>query len=185
MKPYHILECNKLEIISAGIYKFVKESTDLLESGAIGWQFLDHMKLFAAVPELVEFFYVHRLVPNSASVVILYQTGDLPLHVDELPVVAKINFPVINTNGWTNRWFSVSDEDLNTCPKTVTKFGSEVESLSALPESAFTLLTEIHDLNCPIVLNSRIPHDVINRTGESPRIIASFTFVNEPQHLLK
>lgn len=185
MKTYQPLECENVEEISAGIYKFLTESTDLLTTGAIGWQFLNHKELLAAVPELVKFFFKYKLIPNSASVVILEETGQLPLHVDELPVIAKVNFPVTNTIGWTTRWYSVSDDDLNNCPKVANQFGSQVEDLSQIPPTAFTFHSESKDLDAPIVFNSRIPHEVIKLDGKSPRIIASFTFVNEPLELLK
>lgn len=185
MKTYQPLECGNVEEISAGIYKFLAETTDLLTTNAIGWHFLNHKELLAAVPELVKFFFNHKLIPKSASVVILEETGQLPLHVDELPVVAKVNFPVINTAGWTTRWYSVSDDDLNKCPKVTNQFGSQIEDLSLLPPSAFTFHSESKDLDSPIVFNSRIPHEVVKIDGNSPRIIASFTFANEPLELLK
>jgi hypothetical protein len=104
--------------------------------------------------------------------------------VDELPVVAKINFPVRNTTGWANRWYSVGEDDLGRCNKQKNQFGKDVEVLSSIPASSFSLIAEIKDLNKPIVFNSRIPHEVVRIDGESPRIIASFTFVNEPLRLL-
>ena len=91
MIPFKELECDDIEVISSKIYKFLESSTDLISSGTLGWQFLDHKKLFKEVPELIKFFAKYKLIPNSASVVILTETGQLPLHVDELPVVAKIN----------------------------------------------------------------------------------------------
>jgi len=130
MKTYQPLECESVEKISAGIYKFLAEATDLLTTGAIGWHFLNHKELFAAVPELVKFFFKHKLIPNSASVVILEETGQLPLAV-------------------------------------------------------FTFHSESKDLDTPIVFNSRMPHEVVKIDGTSPRIIASFTFTNEPTELLK
>lgn len=185
MIPFKEIECNDTAIISNKIYRFLNESTDLISSGVTGWQFLDHKHLFKAVPELVKFFAQQKLIPNSASVVILNKTGQLPLHVDELPVVAKINFPVINTRGWINRWYSVPNELLESCPKTTNQFGKSVEMLEAIPQEHFKLIAEIKDLTTPIVFNSRIPHEVIKDYGYSPRIIASFTFFNEPLHLLQ
>lgn len=186
MKPYFILECDNLNVISDDIYDFIKNSTDLLETQKSGWHFLDHKQLLRSTPELVKFFAKYKMVPNSASVVILYETGQLPLHVDELPVVAKVNIPVRNTTGWTTKWFAISEADLNNCPKTVNQFGHEIESLSSLPQTAFTFLDELRDhVNSPVVFNSRIPHEVIRINGDAPRIIASFTFFNEPGELLE
>lgn len=181
MKPYVKLECAELTDISAGIYEFIVNSTDLLTTGKIGWHFVDHKQLLRAVPELLRFFSDYKLVPTRASVVILTESGQLPVHVDELPVVAKVNFPVSNTKGWINRWFTLTDNtSLQEVPKVINQFGSEIEALTALPPESFVLLEEIWDLDCPIVFNSRIPHDVIKYNGDSPRIIASFTFLNEP-----
>jgi hypothetical protein len=185
VKPYKELECETLQDISDGIYKFVTEKTDLLQTNAYGWNFLDHKDLFKSVPQLIDFFRSLKLLPNSASVVILTETQQLALHVDELPVVAKINFPVRNTTGWVNRWYSVSEEDFEKCTKQKNQFGKEIEVLSSIPASSFSLLAEIKDLNKPIVFNSRIPHEVARVNGDSPRIIASFTFVNEPLGLLE
>jgi hypothetical protein len=65
--------------------------------------------------------------------------------------------PVLNTKGWSNRWF---DGD--------------------------QLIDELVDQAQPIVFNSQIPHSVV-QSGEVeiPRIVASFTFHNEPVELLK
>ena len=185
MIPFKELECDDIEVISSKIYKFLESSTDLISSGTLGWQFLDHKKLFKEVPELIKFFAKYKLIPNSASVVILTETGQLPLHVDELPVVAKINLPVSNTKGWANRWYSVSEEELASCEKITNQFGNQVELLSSIPATSFKLVAEILDLAKPIVFNSRIPHEVVRIDGATPRIIASFTFFNEPLDLLK
>ena len=94
--------------------------------------------------------------------------------------------PVSNTDGWTNQWYSISDNDLKNCPMMTNQFGKKVPALQKLPPEAFTLVAEIHNLDKIIVFNSSIPH-VVNKTTAAmlPRIIASFTFHNEPLELLK
>ena len=185
-KPYVELECDTLEVISANIYKFLQTETELTTNGAIGWHFVDCNQLLKKNAELMKFFMSHKLIPKDAAVVILTETGQLPLHVDELPVVAKINIPVINTDGWVTQWYSISDEDLTNCTIVTTHSGSNKESLQNLPADAFTFVDGIHNLKKIIVFNSRIPH-VVNKTTATitPRIIASFTFHNEPLELLK
>lgn len=185
MKAFKIIECADLDTIKIAVYRFINDSTDLLKTNKVGWHFLDHKQLLKAVPELAKFFFKQKLIPQNAAVVILTETGQLPLHVDELPVIAKINFPVSNTKGWVNRWYEVDDEVLRTCPKYKNQFGNEVEMLSALPKESFRLVAEIMDLDVPIVFNSRIPHEVVKIDGDAPRIIVSFTFVKEPLELLK
>ena len=78
-------------------------------------------------------------------------------HVDEPPVVAKINFPVLNTKGTYNVWF---DET-----------GNEIDRV---------------ECNKPIVLRSNILHTVeMANDAVLPRIQFSFCFYNEPLHLLE
>jgi hypothetical protein len=185
-KPYTELECDVLTLISDNIYKFLQTETELLTNGAIGWQFIDCKKLLKQTPELLKFFTKYKLIPRDAAIIILTESGQLPLHIDELPVIAKINIPVSNTNGWTNQWYSISDNDLKNCPMMTNQFGKSVPVLKKLPPEAFTLVAELHNLDKIIVFNSSIPH-VVNKTGATmlPRIVASFTFHNEPLELLK
>lgn len=185
LAAYKELECDNIQLISTKIYTFLKDKTKLLANGSIGWQFINVKELLLDIPELLVFFKKHKLAVRSASVVILYENGQLPIHIDELPVVAKINFPVINTTGWTNRWFKINQQELDNLPMVTNQFGALVEDLSILADTQFTVLTELANLVTPIVFNSRIPHDVIKTTAtEVPRVIASFTFCNDPVRLL-
>ena len=183
---YKQLDCTNTTIISSKIYNFLKEETNLLTSGVIGWQFIDSKQLLKFVPELMTFFIEHKLAVRNAAVTILYETGQLPLHIDELPVIAKINFPVSNTEGWVNRWYSISQDKLDLAHTIINQFDKSVPDLSTLSLEYFTLISELHNMNTPIVFNSRIPHDVVKTTATTvPRIVASFTFHNEPIELLK
>jgi len=184
MKAYVEIECEDLDIIQSKIYNFLLNDTDLITSKATNWQFLDTKKLVTGIPELVKFFLKNKLCVQNASVTLLYE--DLPLHSDALPMIAKINIPIKNTQGWVNRWYEYSDEDLAKLPRTKNQFGDDQEDVSGLDESKLKLKSEIHDLTKPIVFYSRIPHSVIKLTAtELPRIVASFTFVNQPLDLLQ
>jgi hypothetical protein len=156
MKYFVELECNDIDVISLGIYKFIKEQ-GILENAKFGWNFIDCKQLLSHNPELVNFFKLHKLLPRHAAITVVTESRHLPKHVDELPVIAKINIPVINTRGWANRWY-VND----------------------------TVVAELMDMQLPIVFNSQIEHSVDLVDAEQlPRVIASFTFYNEPMDLLK
>jgi hypothetical protein len=89
-------------------------------------------------------------------VTIIKTNEHLPRHIDELPVIAKLNLPVINTKGWINRWY-VDNK----------------------------VVAEYADMPNPIIFNSQIEHSVEKIAPEQlPRIIASFTVHNEPLNLL-
>lgn len=178
-KSYVELECPNIKIISEKIYNFV--ATDELLAKR-GWVFIDTKAILTAVPELLDFFKQYNLLPRNAAVTVLTKTGDLPMHLDELPIVAKINMPVKNTSGWVNRWYHINPELIATCPQQINQFGSTVENLENIPNDQITIVDELYDFQKPIVFNSRIPHSVDKITdGKSiePRIIASFTFYND------
>ena len=182
MKAFAELPCDNIAIISKKIYQYI-QSKNCLDQNIEGWHFLDTVDLINFVPELLEFFSKYKLYVRHSAVTIL--TKELALHVDPLPVIAKINFPVLNTEGWSNIWYSLPQEYLDSTEKIITKFGDQKEDIGQLPESIYTLEAELPNLKLPIVFHSRLPHKVvpINPIG-SPRIIASFTFYNQPTHLL-
>lgn len=183
MKPYTELICDDLDIIQHNIYNFLLDQPEP-ESEYKNWRFVDAKKLITTSPRLAKFFLKHKLYVKNAAVTVLYE--DLPLHLDALPMIAKVNIPILNTQGWVNRWYDVSDETIAQLPKTQNQFGSEQEDVRGLDPNVLPTLTEIHDLNTPIVFNSRIPHSVLKLTAtELPRIVASFTFINDPTHLLQ
>lgn len=184
MKPYAELACDDLEIIQQDVYNVLLDQTELGSADYKNWQFVDAKKLITTIPTLAKFFLKHRLFVRNAAVTVLYE--DLPLHLDALPMIAKVNIPILNTQGWVNRWYDVSEETIAQLPKTHNTFGSVQEDVSGLDLNDLSTLAEIHDLSRPIVFHSRIPHSVINLSAtELPRIVASFTFINQPLGLLK
>jgi hypothetical protein len=157
VKYYTVVECDHTQIIANKIFNFLKTQTDLLQANYFGWNFIDRTAVLDHVPELFEFFKNNRLVPRDVAVTIIETDTHLPRHIDQLPVVAKMNFPVINTQGWANRWY-VNNK----------------------------LVAELQDMSTPIVFNSQVEHSVEKTTAiKIPRIVASVTFYNEPLHLLQ
>jgi hypothetical protein len=158
MKYYVEFPCDNIDIISRKIYNFLETKTDIIEICQSGWHFIDCKDLLNHVPELFDFFKSNKLLPRHAAITIVIDNNSLPMHVDELPVVAKLNLPVINTQGWANCWY-INNE----------------------------LVAELLDLPQPIIFNSQIAHSVEQRSADAlaPRIIASFTFHNEPLELLR
>jgi hypothetical protein len=156
MKCYVEFPCEDIKIISSKIYDFLQKHTDVLNTTKFGWHFVDCKSLLRHVPELIVFFKKNNLLPRHAAITIINSNEHLPKHIDELPVVAKLNLPVINTKGWINRWYIDNN-----------------------------IVAEYSDMINPIVFNSQIEHSVEEVSPESlPRIVASFTFHNEPIHLL-
>ena len=156
-KCYAVLPCDNIKLISDKIYDFLKTQTELLHTTQFGWHFIDLRLLLKHSPELFNFFKANKLVPRHAAVTIAETNNHLPRHVDEPPVIAKINIPVLNAEHWANRWY-IDDQ----------------------------MVAELIGMNQPIVFNSQIPHSVEILEGANiPRIVASFTFHNEPLDFLK
>ena len=176
MKPYAEIPVDVTDIANQIVdYISTNDSISLYEGSP--WKFLDTRDLLVSCPALLNFFKQHKLLVKDSAITYITDTNDLPMHVDEKPVVAKMNFPVLNTKGWTNKWFTVSD--LESYPRIKNQFGSEVYDLSIATGQQ---LTEYKDMPNPIVFNSSIPHSVERYADDakSPRIIASFTFHKEP-----
>jgi hypothetical protein len=183
-KPYAEMDCPELETISAELYNFIKNSTNILADDLRAWQFTDTKLLLSTSPTLTKYFLKNKLFVKHAAFMVLY--NNLDLHIDPLPVIAKINFPVLNTTGWVNRWYSLSDEQLKECPVIIDSFGQSKEDISNIPLEEMDLIAEVHDMNKVLAFHSRLPHSVTKlENATMPRIIASFTFFNEPLDLLK
>jgi hypothetical protein len=180
LKAYHELECTQLDVISEKVLKFISNE---LSSGRSGWIFINTKELLLAVPELMMFFKQLKLYPMEASITIL--RDDLLTHVDTLPVVAKINIPIQNTQGWVNRWYRLDKNVLQNCPDIVDHLGFVKKDVSGVIDH-MTLLAELPEQSNPIVFNSSYPHSV-NKIDpiELPRVVLSVTFHNEPIGLLK
>jgi hypothetical protein len=157
MKCYVELPCNNIDLISNQIYQYVENNTSILSTTNYGWHFVKLHELLDCAPDLLDFFKTNKLVPRHAAITIVTESNHLPMHIDEPPVIAKINFPVRNTKGWANRWFDNNN-----------------------------VIAELLDMKLPIVFNSQIAHSVEKTTAtELPRLVASFTFYNEPLQWLK
>lgn len=178
MKPYSIIDTpnETVKIIADEIYKHVHDEN--LSTNKLGWQFLNTKQLCEKCPTLVKFFHDQKLLVRDSAVTICIDDTQLPIHIDEAPVIAKINFPVAHTQGWVNRWYHISQDELELCPIIRNQFGKEVIDLSNIKHAK--IIAELKDMNQPIVFNSAIPHSVnkINKEITHPRLVASFTFYN-------
>lgn len=186
LKSFVKLECVNQSEISQQIFDYVINHTTVLTAGDLGWNFLDTKDLLKHVPLLQKFFANLKLLPRHSAVTVIRNNDQLPIHIDEDPVVAKINFPVANVEGWANRWYQIDTKDLQECPWKDNQFGSSVYDLSQLSPQQMIMCDELLDMPCPIVFNSSRAHSVeMVNPSSFPRIVASFTFFNQPVSLLQ
>jgi len=160
MKSYFILDCKKQQKIADSLYGYYVGIT-AKKSPKEFWTSLtrEQIKDYFAIPnlELRKWFDELGLKVRDMSFTIYNDEIKTHPHVDEPPVIAKINFPVLNTKGTYNVWF---DDN-----------GKEIDRVECTK---------------PIVLRSDILHTVeITKEAKYPRLQFSFCFYNEPLQLLK
>ena len=160
MKSYFILDCDRQQKIADSLYGFYigitanRELTDF-------WNHLsrEEIQSYFSIPnlEIKKWFDEQGLKVRDMSFTITNAEIYTVMHKDEPPVIAKINFPILNTKDTYNVWYD--------------DWGNEIDKVECTK---------------PIVFRSDINHTVeIGTNAKYPRLQFSFCFYNEPLHLLK
>jgi hypothetical protein len=160
MKCYHILNCDKQQKIADSLYGYYVGITAKRKPTGF-WNHLSRKEIVEyfsiANNPCSEWFVSLGLKVRDMSYTIYNEDISTDIHRDEPPVVAKINFPVLNTRDTYNVWF---DNQAN-----------EIDRV---------------ECDKPIVLRSDILHTVeIGKTAKFPRLQFSFCFYDEPLRLLE
>ena len=159
MKSYHILNCENQQKIADSLYGYYVGIT----ANNPPTEFWNHLsrceiKEYHTMSNnpTVRWFDQLGLRVRDMSFTIYNQQIRTGIHKDEPPVIAKINFPVLNTKDTYNVWYDDNNVEID-----------RVECIR------------------PIVLRSDILHTVEIGPGASyPRLQFSFCFYNEPLRLL-
>mgnify|MGYP003340762955 FL=1 len=107
------------------------------------------------------------------------------LHVDELPVTAKINIPILNYHNVINEWYSVPHDLMSTVMPITNQYGSSYYALKSIDIDQCKLIGSV-ELIKPVVFNSQIPHRVVCQPGTIfPRVVLTCMFFKEPVDFLK
>ena len=189
MKPFYVLDCDPelQETISNRTVEFLRTETDLfddLDSRSL-WNKLDTRALVRAVPELVRYFQTFGLKLKEVAVTVCNSKKNANLHIDELPVTAKINFPILNTKGSRNLWYSVPEELMSQVDPIINKFGSVYYDLASVDLDKCKKIAEV-EINKPVVFNSQLPHMIeMSNCQAFPRLVLTCMFFNEPVDFLK
>ena len=160
MKSYHILDCDKQQKIADSLYGYyVGLTANKTPTGF--WNKLSRQQLinYFSIPNnpTMHWFNDLGLRVRDMSFTLYNDKISTDIHKDEPPVVAKINFPVLNTQDTYNVWFD--------------DYAREIDRV---------------ECDKPIVFRSDILHTVeIGKNAKLPRLQFSFCFYNEPLHLLK
>ena len=160
MKSYFILDCDTQQKIADSLYGYYVGITANNKPTGF-WNKLSRQQIvdYFSIPNnpTKKWFDKLGLKVRDMSYTIYNEDITTDIHKDEPPVVAKINFPVLNTKDTYNVWFD--------------DWANEIDRV---------------ECDKPIVLRSDILHTVeIGETARYPRIQFSFCFYQEPLDLLK
>lgn len=186
MKCFYKLQCDVLKEIQAESLEYLQTQTDLLKSDSgLLWNKISAIDYVKKCPVFVKYCNSLGLKIKEISFTIVRNDSEyVRLHIDELPVVAKINFPILNTKGTLNSWYEVPENIMKNYSPVINQFNKEYYALDDVNLEDCKLLAET-ELDQPIVFNSQIAHLVkISPNATYPRIVMPVMFFNEPVHYL-
>lgn len=167
---------------------YLTDHTDILanlEHGHELWHKIEATGIVKACPELYKYFVSMGLKLREVALTIVTEPTDVNLHIDELPTIAKINVPILNTENSVNQWYRVPDEILAQIGTTTNHFGKQYYNLAKVNLEDCELIAEI-TTSMPTVFNSQIPHKVkVMAAAQFPRIVMPCMFFNQPTNLLE
>jgi hypothetical protein len=175
------MECDCLEKIQEESLRWIETHTDLLTNAPQFWNKIDSKLFLLQNPTLVKFCLDKKL--SIREVAVLVTTHDESLHVDEGPVVAKLNIPLKNTKDTFTEWYEVPE--LNDIKSVESPFGNPFLDLQNVDLAKCKKINEV-ELISPLIFNSSIPHKVrFESTLKEPRVVLSCMFFKEPKHYLE
>lgn len=186
MKCYHQLTCDYLENIQTQSLTWLRERYNLSDQTELKtdlWLKIDTKDFLKKNSALITWFRELGLLPREVSATIVNTQAGAALHVDELPVTAKINIPILNYADVVNEWYSVPDH-IREDYKDTNQFGNAYYDFTNLSIAECTLLDSVIPTT-PIVFNSQIAHRVQPlEQARFPRVMLSVMFHNEPVNYL-
>ena len=185
MKPYHQLECDTLPQIQQQVMEWIKNNrVDLLSSESL-WNKVNTLELVRATPTLIDYCNTLGLKLREVALTVINQRSNAGLHIDELPVTAKMNIPIHNTMDSYNRWYRIPKEMFDSVGATENEFGKEYYSFTDVDYEKLEMVGEL-ELLSPVIFNSQIAHNIIlGDKCQLPRVVMACTFFNEPIHYLQ
>lgn len=182
MKAFYVLDCDCQDQIATEALDWIQSNTDLLTLND-SWQYnnfwnkIDYKDFLSKNSTLIAYCSDLKLKIREVAVLSAHDQSGVVLHVDEGPVTAKINFPILNTADTYTEWYSV---DLSNVPQSISQFGQPHYNLHDWDISKLEKIAEV-EMTRPVVFNSSIPHRVrIGPIAKLPRIVISCMFFTEP-----
>jgi len=185
MRPYHVLECDTLVNIQESTLNFIDTHYPKLKNEEALWHKVDTTEYVRSCEPLVAWTRKLGLRIREVSFTVVTEPKDVALHIDEKPVMAKINVPILNTQHTYNRWYQIPSEILNNPKyKNINQFGKDYYSFQYADILSFKMIGEIES-TIPVVFNSSMAHNIMfGKQAKFPRVMLTCMFHKEPSDYL-
>jgi hypothetical protein len=188
MKCYHELPCTVLQDIQSQSLAYFNSIYDFRDQQSLNtdlWLKIHTRDFLKSSPALLLWVRELGLHIRETALTIVNDSQGAILHIDELPVTAKINIPLLNYQGVINEWWSVPDYIMKSVTPVINQFGQPYYNLEDIDLTLCTLEASI-EMTGPIVFNSQKPHRVVvSKSAKFPRVILSCMFRQEPTSYLE
>lgn len=181
LKPYSILACDNLEYIQRECYEVILSNKESWNE-QMPWSGWDRLAidLYKSCPSLTKWVTDNNWKIKVAAVTILdneEKRKKLPIHIDQLPVLSRINIPILNCDQAVIKWFHISQDYRNTLD--LTNINNCLVDPAQCTQFDELILTR------PIVFNTQIAHSVDPLPdARLPRIMLSLTLFSDVSNFL-
>jgi len=186
MKCFHKLTCDQLSIIQDETLRYLNEYTTLLSKNTDQfWNKIQTTDYLKECPSLTKYCDFLGLKIKEVAFTVVWSADHVPLHIDELPVIAKINFPILNTKGSINCWYDVPEELFKKYSPVNNSFDKKYYLFHDIDLKKCHLIDQT-ELDAPMVFNSQISHMVkMPKNPILPRVVMPVMFFDEPMNYLR
>ena len=199
---FRVLDCPNYQEINQDLIDYVHKYTTIAVKSQDYYycNFLDKfghttVDFVKSNPKLISWFNTMKVSLKDVYFTLAWTVDSLgypesscPIHLDKPPVCWKLNWPIMNMEKTSVRFYHPKDPqvDVNTIVNRLGDPTSKDHDHRLLRYNDFVEI-ERHDFykNQPIIMNGLVAHDVgFYKNPEFPRIGMQVMFFKEPTHLL-
>lgn len=182
------MKCQTLNEIQQEALCYLRKFYDFSDQKSLKtdlWLKIDTVAFLNENPALIRWFRSLGLKIREIALTVVNDHRGAKLHIDELPVVAKINIPLMNYHDVVNEWWEIPTTVMESQQPSINQFGYSYYLLDKIDLSLCQKIGSV-EMSGPIVFNSQIAHRVVTTQQACfPRVVLTCMFFNEPLDYLK
>ena len=171
---------DNLEIIQSKVLEFIKLQPNIyFRRSNTSYNHLVVSELLQCCPELVSSFAKFDLKIVFAAAHCMWKNNQVAVHIDRVPWEARINVPILNTNGSSTVFYTNAQykEDIH-----VMSNGRKYD-VYTITSKDYVEIDRV-EVDQPTVLRVREAHKVIINEAFAPRIAITLGFDKDPIYML-